>query len=80
MTKLIDTETNLRLGDMASHHGDIRIVHDLTKFCSTVEKAYIDKLFMKLSLGDRPGLERSLRNKVAASLRRRGVLKVERSS
>ena len=56
---------NVKTGDMATHGGDIRL---------------IDKLFAKLARGDREGLERSLRNKSVSSLRRRGVLAVERTT
>ena len=68
-----------RIGDMATHGGDIRITDHLAKFRSAKEQALIDLLFGKLSRGDRQGLERSLRNKSVASLRRRGVLNVERA-
>ncbi|MBR0741172.1 DUF2493 domain-containing protein [Bradyrhizobium liaoningense] len=64
---------------MATHGGDIRIIDHLTKFRSAKEQRIIDLIFDKLLRGDRQRLEHSLRNKTAASLRRRGVLKVERA-
>jgi hypothetical protein len=68
----------VKIGDMATHGGDIRLIDHLTKYRSPKERALIDRLFAKLSRGDKTGLERSLRNKDVASLRRRGVLTVER--
>lgn len=68
-----------KIGDMATHGGDIRLIDNLQKFRSGREQSLIDLLFVKLARGDREGLERSLRNKSAASLRRRGVLTVERA-
>jgi hypothetical protein len=68
-----------KTGDMASHGGDIRLIDHLLKFRSSTEQRIIDRLFSKLSRGDRQGLEHSLRNKSVASLRRRGVLSVERT-
>ena len=68
-----------KVGDIASPQGDIRIIDHLTKFRSGHEQTLIDKLFLKLARGDRRGLEHSLRNKSIASLRRRGVLSVERT-
>jgi hypothetical protein len=75
-----DAGPKTKVGDIASHQGDLRLIDHLGKFRSATEQGYIDKLFSKLERGDRVGLERSLRNKVAASLRRRGVLTVERST
>jgi hypothetical protein len=69
----------VKTGDMASHRGDIRLIDNLTKFRSGQEQRFIDKLFVKLARGDRQGLERSLRNKSATSLKQRGVIDVERS-
>jgi hypothetical protein len=68
-----------KIGDMATHGGDIRLTDNLQKFRSSREQSFIDLLFVKLARGDREGLERSLRNKSAASLKRRGVLTVERT-
>ena len=68
-----------KVGDIASPQGDIRLIHNLTKFCSPREQALIDKLFVKLQRGDRRGLEYSLRSRSVAGLRRRGVLDVERT-
>jgi hypothetical protein len=67
-----------RVGDMATHGGDIRLIDQLAKFRSAKEQHLIDLIFYKLQRGDREGLERSLRSKSVASLRRRGVLRVER--
>ena len=69
-----------KIGDMATHGGDIRVIDHLEKFRSKIEQTIIDKLFAKLSRGDRQGLERSLRNKTVSSLRRRHVLTVERET
>lgn len=74
-----DAGPKTKIGDIASHQGDIRLIDQLTKFRSATEQKLIDKLFVKLLRGDRAGLERSLRNKTVASLRRRGVLKIERT-
>lgn len=68
-----------KVGDMASHNGDIRLIDHLPKYRSPTEQRLINLLFAKLARGDRQGLERSLRNKSVASLRRRGVLSVERA-
>jgi hypothetical protein len=57
----------------------IRLVDERTKFRSGTEQAFIDLLMRKLRRNDYVGLENSLRNRTAASLRRRGVLKVERA-
>ena len=76
---LVDTGPATKIGDMATHGGDIRLTDHLTKFRSRSEQSIIDRLFMKLMRGDRQGVEHSLRNRTVASLRRRGVLKVERS-
>jgi hypothetical protein len=73
-----DAVPKKKIGDMASHGGDIRLIDNLTKFRSTREQLLIDKLFAKLQRGDREGLEHSLRSKSIASLRRRGVLDLER--
>lgn len=67
-----------KIGDMATHGGDIRLIDNLLKFRSRGEQKIIDLLFAKLWRGDRKGLERSLRNKTVTSLKRRGVLDVER--
>lgn len=75
---MFDDKPSRRAGDMATHGGDIRIVDHLTKFRSEKEQKVINLLFDKLLRGDRAGLEHSLRNKTVASLRRRGVLTVER--
>jgi len=69
---------NKKIGDMATHGGGIRLIDVLTNFRSAREQEFIDLLFAKLARGDAPGLERSLKSKTASSLRRRGVLKVER--
>lgn len=73
---MIDNKT--KIGDMATHGGDIRLIDNLQKYRSVKEQSLIDLLFTKLIRGDRPGLERSLRNNSVASLRRRGVITVER--
>lgn len=74
-----DVSPQHKIGDMATHGGDIRITDDLSKFRSSREQDVINLLFDKLLRGDKPGLERSLRNKSVASLRRRGVIMVERT-
>lgn len=74
-----DAGPKTKIGDMATHGGDIRLTDHLQKYRSRMEQKLIDTLFGKLVRGDRQGLERSLRNKSVASLRRRGVLTVERA-
>lgn len=74
-----DAPPSLKTGDLAHHGGELRLIDHLTKFRSAKEQRVIDLLFQKLRLGDLPGLERSLRNRTCASLRKRGVLKVERA-
>lgn len=68
----------VKRGDFAHHGGELRLIDHLTKWRSPQEQRVIDLLFVKLSHGDLPGLERSLRNRTCSSLRKRGVLSVER--
>lgn len=71
--------TQIKRGDFAHHGGDLRLIDHLLKYRSAREQQLIDVLFGRLARGDLPGLERSLRCRTVAGLRRRGVLTVERS-
>jgi hypothetical protein len=70
----------VRCCSFAHHGGNLRVTDDLGKFRSSQEQEIIDRVFAKLARRDLQGLEKSIRTRTVAGLRRRGVLTVERST
>jgi hypothetical protein len=69
-----------KCGSFAHHGGNLRITDDLEKFRSSQEQDIINRVFAKLARRDLVGVEKSIRTRTVAGLRRRGVLTVERST
>jgi hypothetical protein len=74
------SKTPMKFGGFAHHGGHLRIIDDLSKFRSSQEQEIIDRVFAKLAQRDLIGVERSIRTRTVAGLRRRGVLMVERGT